>query len=61
MSATVHFREMRAVNFAQRWRSHRQRVRANHSIDRAIDEANTPALRSELIAMANVQFPTYNR
>lgn len=49
------------MNFAQRWRSHRQRVRANHSIDRAIDEANTPALRSELIAMANVQFPTYNR
>ena len=53
--------EMAAVGITRRWRDHRRMVRDNQAMARAIEGATTPAMRSELIALANSQPPHYAR
>lgn len=52
---------MTAVDFPRRWRDHRRMVRDRLALSQAIAEANTPGLRSELIALASLQLPNYSR
>lgn len=40
---------------SQAVRNHRDSARTRREIDRAIDRAATPAIRNELLAMAQVQ------
>lgn len=48
---------MTAVGITRRWRDHRRTVRDNQALARAIDEAESPAMRSELRALAGSQLP----
>ncbi len=49
------------MGITRRWRTHRRMIRDNQAMTRAIEEATTPAMRSELIALANSQIPHYGR
>jgi hypothetical protein len=52
---------MTGVGIGRRWLNHRRMVRNRRELARAIDEASTPAMRRELIAMTTAQFPNYLR